>query len=150
VVIEMPDVVLVAERSSSQSVKSLIAELNNEGRRELDLDKKVYRPWGWYKDIDYGDGYKVKRIFVEPGESLSLQQHFHRSEHWTIVRGTAKVEYGDVAEIVQENKSVYIPLGSIHRLSHPGHTALEVIEVQTGNYLSEDDIVRHEDKYGRH
>ena len=141
---------LVADISSSQSIKSLTTELKKQERSELDLSIKVHRPWGWYKDIDCGVGFKVKRIFVEPGESLSLQQHFHRNEHWTVVKGTARVECDEVDEIVQENKSVYIPLGSIHRLSNPGHTALEVIEVQTGNYLSEHDIIRYEDKYGRH
>jgi mannose-1-phosphate guanylyltransferase/mannose-6-phosphate isomerase len=149
IVIETSDAVLVANRSRSQDVKHIVKALNDQAREEQTLHRKVYRPWGWYDSIDEGKSFKVKRILVKPGASLSLQKHHHRSEHWVVVTGTAEITNGDKKLLLSENQSTYIPLGEVHRLANPGSTPLEIIEVQSGSYLGEDDIVRFEDHYGR-
>ena len=149
VVVETPDAVLVADRQSSQDVKKIVAQLSNAQRGEQNLHRKVHRPWGWYDSIDNGPRHQVKRIMVKPGASLSLQMHHHRAEHWIVVSGTAEVTNGDKVIMLTENQSTYIPLGQTHRLANPGKVPLEIIEVQSGSYLGEDDIVRFEDTYGR-
>lgn len=149
VVVETPDAVLVADRSRSQEVKQIVAELDRAGRSEQTLHRQVHRPWGWYDSIDAGDRFQVKRIMVKPGASLSLQMHHHRAEHWIVVSGTAEVTCGERKILLSENQSTYIPLGETHRLANPGKVPLEIIEVQSGSYLGEDDIVRFEDTYGR-
>jgi mannose-1-phosphate guanylyltransferase/mannose-6-phosphate isomerase len=149
VVVETPDAVLVAHRDRIESVKELVSKLKKAGRTEVDAHRKVYRPWGWYDSIDSGPRFQVKRIVVNPGASLSLQLHHHRAEHWVVVTGTARVTRGDETFIVSENQSTYIPLGVKHRLQNPGKVPLEIIEIQSGTYLGEDDIVRFEDTYGR-
>ena len=149
VVVETPDAVLVADRSRSQEVKQIVAELDRAGRSEQTLHRQVHRPWGWYDSIDSGERFQVKRILVKPGASLSLQMHHHRAEHWIVVSGTAEVTCGDKVILLSENQSTYIPLGETHRLANPGKVPLEIIEVQSGSYLGEDDIVRFEDTYGR-
>jgi len=149
VVVETADAVLVAGRSQSQHVKKLVSALQAQKREEQTLHRKVHRPWGWYDSIDQGERFKVKRIMVKPGASLSLQKHHHRAEHWVVVRGTAEVTCGDKKILLGENQSTYIPLGEVHRLANPGKVPLEIIEVQSGSYLGEDDIVRFEDSYGR-
>jgi len=149
VVVETPDAVLVIDRSCCQDVKHVVAQLHKAGRSEQTLHRQVHRPWGWYDGIDAGDRFQVKRIMVKPGASLSLQKHHHRAEHWIVVRGTAEVTNGDTVTLLSENQSTYIPLGATHRLSNPGKLPLEIIEVQSGSYLGEDDIVRFEDGYGR-
>ena len=148
-VIETPDAVLVADRARSQDVKKIVATLEAQGRSEKSLHRKVHRPWGWYDSIDSGPRFQVKRIMVKPGASLSLQMHHHRAEHWIVVSGTAEVTNGDKVMVLSENQSTYIPLGQTHRLANPGKVPLEIIEVQSGSYLGEDDIVRFEDTYGR-
>ena len=149
VVVETPDAVLVASREKSQDVKNIVAQLGREQRGEQVLHRKVHRPWGWYDGIDQGPRHQVKRILVKPGASLSLQMHHHRAEHWIVVSGTAEVTNGDKVILLTENQSTYIPLGQTHRLANPGKVPLEIIEVQSGSYLGEDDIVRFEDTYGR-
>lgn len=149
VVIETPDAVLVADRSRSQDVKAIVNQLHSNGREEHTLHRKVHRPWGWYDSIDEADRFKVKRIQVNPKASLSLQKHHHRAEHWIVVKGTAEITNGDKTILLTENQSTYIPLGEVHRLANPGTIPLEIIEVQSGSYLGEDDIVRFEDNYGR-
>jgi len=149
IVIETADAVLVADKARSQDVKKVVEQLKAEHREESDLHRKMCRPWGWYDSIDEGDGFKVKRIQVAPGASLSLQKHYQRAEHWIVVKGTAEVTCGDHVITLTENQSTYIPLGEVHRLANPGKTPLEIIEVQSGSYLGEDDIVRFDDKYGR-
>ncbi|MES3002246.1 MAG: mannose-1-phosphate guanylyltransferase/mannose-6-phosphate isomerase [Pseudomonadota bacterium] len=149
VVVETPDAVLVMNRESSQDVKEVVAGLNARDRAEPLLPRKVHRPWGWYDSIDHGPRFQVKRILVKPGASLSLQMHHHRAEHWIVVSGTAKVTRGDDTFLLAENESTYIPMGQKHRLSNPGKVPLEIIEVQSGGYLGEDDIVRFDDTYGR-
>ncbi|AVR87876.1 mannose-1-phosphate guanylyltransferase/mannose-6-phosphate isomerase [Thauera aromatica] len=149
VVVETPDAVLVAAKDCAQDVKKIVARLKAEGRTLADTHRKVNRPWGWYDSIDGGDRFQVKRIVVKPGASLSLQMHHHRAEHWIVVRGTAEVTHGDKVMLLSENESTYIPLGHVHRLANPGKVPLEIIEVQSGSYLGEDDIVRFEDTYGR-
>ncbi len=149
VIVETPDAILAADRSRSQDVKDAIARLQELGRAERELHRKVHRPWGWYDSIDSGPRFQVKRILVKPGASLSLQMHHHRAEHWVVVKGTAEVTCGDKTLILSENESTFIPLGVRHRLSNPGKVALEIIEIQSGHYLAEDDIVRFEDDYGR-
>jgi mannose-1-phosphate guanylyltransferase/mannose-6-phosphate isomerase len=148
-VVETPDAVLVADRSQSQNVKKLVQQLEAQKREELTLHRKVNRPWGWYDSIDEGERFKVKRIQVNPGASLSLQKHHHRAEHWIVVKGTAEITNGDKVLLLSENQSTYIPLGEVHRLANPGNIPLEIIEVQSGSYLGEDDIIRFEDTYGR-
>jgi mannose-1-phosphate guanylyltransferase/mannose-6-phosphate isomerase len=149
VVVETPDAVLVADRAQSQQVKQIVAELDRAGRSEQALHRQVHRPWGWYDSIDAGPRFQVKRILVKPGASLSLQMHHHRAEHWIVVSGTAEVTCGEKKILLSENQSAYIPLGEKHRLANPGKVPLEIIEVQSGSYLGEDDIVRYEDTYGR-
>ncbi|MBM4128296.1 MAG: mannose-1-phosphate guanylyltransferase/mannose-6-phosphate isomerase [Nitrospira sp.] len=149
VVVETPDAVLVADRSRSQDVKHIVNTLQQQKREEHALHRKVHRPWGWYDSIDEGGRFKVKRIQVKPGASLSLQKHHHRAEHWVVVSGTAEITCGDKKLLLTENQSTYIPLGEVHRLANPGTIPLEIIEVQSGSYLGEDDIVRFEDHYGR-
>ena len=149
IVIETADAVLVADRKNSQDVKNIVAQLEAQKREEKNLHRKVSRPWGWYDSLDEGERFKVKRIQVKPGASLSLQMHHHRAEHWIVVKGTAEITNGDQVMVLNENQSTYIPQGQTHRLANPGKTPLEIIEVQSGSYLGEDDIVRFEDTYGR-
>lgn len=149
VVVETPDAVLVADRSRSQDVKHIVNSLQQQKREEHTLHRKVHRPWGWYDSIDEGGGFKVKRIQVKPGASISLQKHLHRAEHWVVVNGTADITCGDKKLLLTENESTYIPLGEVHRLANPGNIPLEIIEIQSGSYLGEDDILRFEDNYGR-
>ena len=149
IITESDDAILVSRRDRVQDVKKIVEQLKAEGRPEARLHRKVYRPWGSYDSIDVGDRFQVKRITVKPGASLSLQKHFHRSEHWVVVKGTAKVLNGDQEILLTENQSTYIPIGAVHRLENPGKFDLELIEVQSGGYLGEDDIVRLEDTYGR-
>ncbi|MBK8119716.1 MAG: mannose-1-phosphate guanylyltransferase/mannose-6-phosphate isomerase [Sulfuritalea sp.] len=149
VVIDTADAVLIAPKARTQEVKRIVSRLKAAGRSEVDLHRKVHRPWGWYDGIDSGARFKVKRIVVRPGASLSLQMHHHRAEHWVVVRGTARVTSGDASVLLGENESTYIPLGVKHQLANPGQIPLEIIEVQSGSYLGEDDIVRFEDSYGR-
>ena len=149
VVVETADVVLVASKDQVQDVKKLVDRLKAENRCEHMIHKQVYRPWGWYEGIDEGERFQVKRIMVKPGEKLSLQMHHHRAEHWIVVSGTASVTCGDEVLLLTENQSTYIPLGTSHRLENPGKIDLHMIEVQSGSYLGEDDIVRFEDIYKR-
>jgi len=149
VIVETADAVLVADRERSQDVKKLVSRLDKDKRTEHALHRKVHRPWGWYDSVDAGPRFQVKRIMVNPGATLSLQMHHHRAEHWIVVQGTAEVTCGDRKMILTENQSTYIPLGETHRLANPGKLPLEIIEVQSGSYLGEDDIVRFEDTYGR-
>ncbi|MEX8505280.1 mannose-1-phosphate guanylyltransferase/mannose-6-phosphate isomerase [Leptothrix ochracea] len=149
VVVETADAVLVADRARSQEVKKIVTRLSAQDRGEPSLHRKVSRPWGWYDSIDAGPRFQVKRILVKPGASLSLQMHHHRAEHWVVVSGTAEVTCGERKILLTENQSTYIPLGEVHRLSNPGRVPLEIIEVQSGSYLGEDDITRFEDTYGR-
>ncbi|MCP1172637.1 mannose-1-phosphate guanylyltransferase/mannose-6-phosphate isomerase [Ralstonia chuxiongensis] len=149
IIIDTPDAVLVTTREHVEQVKHVVAELDRKGRSHVAFHRKVARPWGWYDSIDAGDRFQVKRICVKPGASLSLQKHHHRAEHWIVVKGTAEVTRGQETFLLTENQSTYIPIGEIHRLHNPGKTALEMIEVQSGSYLGEDDIVRLEDSYGR-
>ncbi len=149
VVVETPDAVLVAHKDKTQDVKKIVASLKHEKRAEGQLHRKIFRPWGWYDCVDIGKRFQVKRIVVKPSASLSLQMHHHRAEHWIVVSGTAQVTRGDTKYLVSENESTFIPLGTRHRLENPGSVPLEIIEVQSGSYLGEDDIVRFEDVYGR-
>lgn len=149
VVIDTLDATLVAHRDHVQDVKKIVEQLNAQNRSEAILHREVDRPWGTYDCIDNGARFQVKHIIVKPGERLSLQMHHHRAEHWIVVRGTAEVRCGDQTLLVTENQSTYIPLGALHQLTNPGKVSLEIIEVQSGSYLGEDDIVRFEDSYGR-
>lgn len=149
VVVETADAVLVAHKDRVQDVKDVVNWLKSEGREEHLVHRRVYRPWGCYEGIDIGDRYQVKRITVSPGASLSLQMHHHRAEHWIVVKGTARVTRDNDVFILSENESTYIPIGTRHRLENPGAIPLEMIEVQSGSYLGEDDIVRFDDIYGR-
>ena len=149
IIVETADAVLVADRKNSQDVKSIVNVLEQQKREEKNLHRKVARPWGWYDSVDEGERFKVKRIQVKPGASLSLQMHHHRAEHWIVVKGVAEITNGDKVVTLTENQSTYIPQGQRHRLANPGKTPLEIIEVQSGSYLGEDDIVRFEDTYGR-
>jgi mannose-1-phosphate guanylyltransferase/mannose-6-phosphate isomerase len=149
VVVETPDAVLVLNKSESQDMKQVVEMLASRQRQEKNLHRKVYRPWGWYDSIDQGEQFKVKRIQVNPGASLSLQMHKHRAEHWVVVKGIAEITCGEKIFKLVENESTFISAGQKHRLSNPGNTPLEIIEVQSGTYLEEDDIVRLEDNYGR-
>jgi mannose-1-phosphate guanylyltransferase/mannose-6-phosphate isomerase len=149
IVVETPDAILVAHKSKTQDVKKIVDHLKREGRAEGQLHRKVFRPWGSYDGVDSGERFLVKRIIVNPGSRLSLQMHHHRAEHWIVVRGTARVTRGDASFLVSENESTFIPLGTQHRLENPGRVPLEMIEVQSGSYLGEDDIVRFDDVYGR-
>ena len=149
IVVETNDAILVTDKDLSQDVKQIVEKLNLEGFTEAKIHKKIYRPWGHYQSIENGDRWQIKKIVVNPNEALSLQMHHHRSEHWIIVNGTAKVEINEKEKLLEENQSVYIPLASKHRLSNPGKVPLVLIEVQSGSYLGEDDIVRFKDDYGR-
>jgi mannose-1-phosphate guanylyltransferase/mannose-6-phosphate isomerase len=149
VIIETADAVMVADRNQSQLVKKIISQLSDQAREEHLHHRKVSRPWGWYDTIDVGENFKVKRIQVNPGASLSLQKHAKRAEHWVVVKGTAEVTCGDQTITLKENESTFIPLGEKHRLFNPSTDLLEIIEVQSGSYLGEDDIVRIDDQYGR-
>jgi mannose-1-phosphate guanylyltransferase/mannose-6-phosphate isomerase len=149
VVVETADVVMVAHRDQLHLVKDAVSELKTAGRTECDMHRKVQRPWGYYDGIDEGHRFQVKRIVVSPGACLSLQMHHHRAEHWVVVKGTARVTRGDEQFLLSENQSTYIPLGVTHRLENPGLVPLEIIEIQSGAYLGEDDIVRFEDNYSR-
>ena len=149
VVVETKDAVLVAGKDQVQDVKKIVERLKAEGRSEYELHREVYRPWGKYDSIDSGERYQVKRITVKPGNKLSVQMHHHRAEHWIVVSGTARVGRDDEEIMLTENESVYLPVGCVHWLENPGKIPLELIEVQSGSYLGEDDIVRFEDLYGR-
>jgi mannose-1-phosphate guanylyltransferase/mannose-6-phosphate isomerase len=149
IVVAMADAVLVAPRTKSGDVKALVEQLRSRGRPEVLAHRRVYRPWGHYRTIDVGGRDHVKRIVVNPGATLSLQKHFHRAEHWVVVKGTAEVTIGEDVRTLYENESVYVPIGSVHRLANRGRIPLEIIEVQVGSYLGEDDIVRLEDVYNR-
>jgi len=149
VVIATGDAVLVAARDKAENVKALVEELKSQNRREAVEHRRIYRPWGYYDSIDTGTRFQVKRIMVNPGAAISLQMHHHRAEHWIVVKGTARVIRGEETILLSENESAYIPIGTRHRLENPGKLPLEIIEVQSGAYLGEDDIVRFEDTYGR-
>ena len=140
---------MVAHKDSVQDVKIITEELKVKARSEWQLSREVNRPWGKYDSIDFGERYLAKRITVKPGAKLSVQMHHHRAEHWVVVSGTARVRNGDKTFLLSENESTYIPIGTIHSLENPGKVELELIEVQTGIYFGEDDIVRFEDRYGR-
>jgi len=149
IVVETPDAVLVANKDNAQDVKEVVNSLKNTSRSEFQTHRRVYRPWGHYEGIDAGYRFQVKRLTVKPGAALSLQMHHHRAEHWIVVKGTARVTKGEEVIMLAENQSTYIPLGTTHRLENPGNVELEIIEVQSGSYLGEDDIVRFEDLYNR-
>jgi mannose-1-phosphate guanylyltransferase/mannose-6-phosphate isomerase len=149
VVVATADAVLVMPKREAERVKDLVERLKTRNRTEVLEHRRIYRPWGFYQTADVGARYQVKRICVNPGARLSLQKHFHRSEHWVVVRGAAEVTVGEEVRLVHENESVYVPIGSVHRLANPGKIPLELIEVQVGSYLGEDDILRLEDVYRR-
>ncbi|MDR6267580.1 mannose-1-phosphate guanylyltransferase/mannose-6-phosphate isomerase [Roseobacter sp. N2S] len=149
VAVAMPDAVLVADKSRAQDVKVVVAALKAQGAKQAETFPRDHRPWGWFESLVVGDRFQVKRIVVHPGAALSLQSHHHRAEHWIVVQGTAKVTVDDDVKLVTENQSVYIPLGAVHRMENPGKVPMVLIEVQTGSYLGEDDIIRYEDVYSR-
>jgi len=149
VVVETKDAVMVAPRSRAQEVRSLVERLKRDERYETQLHRQVFRPWGSYDSLDRGDRFQVKRLIVNPGAVLSLQMHHHRAEHWIVVAGTARVTRNDEVFLLEENESTYIPIGTAHRIENPGKLPLHIIEVQSGSYFGEDDIVRFEDNYGR-
>lgn len=149
VIVETADAVMVAPKGRSQDVKRIVDALKAQGREEVSLHREVFRPWGSYDSIDNGSRYQVKRLTVKPGAVLSLQMHHHRAEHWIVVKGTAEITRGEEVFLLTENQSTYIPLGTVHRIANPGNVPLDIIEVQSGSYLGEDDIVRYEDTYGR-
>ncbi|MNE17917.1 Mannose-1-phosphate guanylyltransferase 1 [compost metagenome] len=149
VIIQTKDAILVASKDKVQDVKSIVEELKRRGRKEYRTHREVYRPWGQYDSIDDGNGYQVKKILIRPGERLSTQMHHHRAEHWIVVSGTAKVINAEREFLITENESTFIPIGAIHSLENPGKVDLELIEIRSGRYLDEDDIVRLSDKYGR-
>lgn len=149
IAVAMPDAVLVADSSRAQDVKIAVSKLKEKQAPQAEQFPRDYRPWGWFESIAVGERFQVKRILVKPGQSLSLQSHNHRAEHWIVVSGTAKVTNGDDVSLITENQSVYIPIGAVHRLENPGDEPVMLIEVQTGSYLGEDDIIRYEDKYAR-
>ena len=149
VVVETKDAVMVANKKNAEHIKTVVNRLKAEKRPEFEFHREVFRPWGSYDSIDNGGRFKVKRITVKPGEKLSVQMHHHRAEHWVVVSGTANVTIGDETQMLTENESVYIPIGKVHALENPGKIPLELIEVQSGAYLGEDDIVRFSDRYGR-
>jgi len=149
IVVESDDAILVAHKDNAQQVKDIVKTLDARGETKHKVHRKVFRPWGHYDSIDSGSRFQVKRIKVKPGEKLSLQMHHHRAEHWIVVRGTALITCGDETKLMTENQSTYIPVGVTHRLENPGKVDLEIIEVQSGSYLGEDDIVRFDDTYGR-
>ena len=143
------DAVLVADARSAQSVRLAVETLKARGAPQATAFARDHRPWGWYETIGAGDRFQVKRIHVHPGAALSLQSHLHRAEHWVVVQGTARVTVGNTVSLVAENQSIYVPLGEVHRLENPGRVPMVLIEVQTGTYLGEDDIIRYEDRYAR-
>lgn len=149
IVVETDDAVMIAAKDRVQDVKEIVAQLKVEGRSEADIHRKAYRPWGHYDSVDSGERHQTKRIVVKPGGKLSVQKHHHRAEHWVVVKGTALITKGDEKLLITENESTYIPLGIVHCLENPGVIPLEIVEVQTGSYLGEDDIVRFDDQYGR-
>lgn len=149
VVVETADAVLVVKKDHTQEIKKLVVDLGDEGHGLAHSHRKVHRPWGWYDSLERGDRFNVKRIVVNPGASLSLQKHCHRAEHWIVVKGIAEVVKGEEKFLLRENESTYIGLEEIHRLKNPGDFPLEIIEVQSGDYLGEDDIIRFDDAYGR-
>lgn len=149
VIVETSDAVLVAHRDRAQDVKKIVGALKAQKRSEHLMHRRVYRPWGWYEGLDSGQRFQVKRLMVKPGAAISLQMHHHRAEHWVVVTGTARVTRDDEVFLISENQSTYIPIGMRHRLENPGHIPLEIVEVQSGSYLGEDDIERFEDKYDR-
>ncbi|MBT8411474.1 MAG: cupin domain-containing protein, partial [Octadecabacter sp.] len=149
IAVAMPDAVLVADRSRSQDVKKVVDALRAQGAAQADAFTKDHRPWGWFESLVKGSRFQVKRIVVHSSGKLSLQSHVHRAEHWVVVEGTAKVTVGEEVKMIFENQSIYVPQGEVHRLENPGKVPLTLIEVQTGSYLGEDDIVRHEDVYSR-
>ncbi|MEF3244433.1 MAG: mannose-1-phosphate guanylyltransferase/mannose-6-phosphate isomerase [Caldisericaceae bacterium] len=149
IVLETDDAILVTKRGNGQNVKEIIEKLKKENRKEAIEHREIFRPWGSYKTLETGDRYRIKRVVVKPGESLSLQMHYHRSEHWVVIRGTAQVTIGDKTFFVHEGESTFVPKSTLHRLANLGKIPLEIIEVQNGEYVEEDDIVRFEDKYGR-
>jgi mannose-1-phosphate guanylyltransferase/mannose-6-phosphate isomerase len=149
IVVATSDAVLVIPKSQSEKVKELVAALKTSKRPEATEHRRIYRPWGYYQGVDSGPRYQVKRIVVKPGGKLSLQKHHHRAEHWVVVKGAAEVTLNQDTRIVHENESIYLPIGSMHRLANPGRIPLELIEVQVGSYLGEDDILRFEDIYQR-
>jgi mannose-1-phosphate guanylyltransferase/mannose-6-phosphate isomerase len=149
VVVETHDAIMVAHKDQAQNVKNIVEALSQQDRKEVHTHRKCYRPWGSYDSVDMGERFQVKRITVNPGASLSLQMHFHRAEHWVVVSGTAEVTRDDEVILLGENQSTFIPLGSVHRLRNPGRVPLEIVEVQSGSYLEEDDIVRLQDSYNR-
>jgi len=149
VIVSTPDAVMVAPRGRAEEVKHLVTTLKQAGHVEATNHRRVHRPWGYYESVDAGDRFQVKRLVVAPKGKLSLQKHLHRAEHWVVVRGTAEVTIGDKVSTVHENESVYVPIGAVHRLANPGKIALELVEVQSGSYLGEDDIERFDDVYRR-
>jgi mannose-1-phosphate guanylyltransferase/mannose-6-phosphate isomerase len=149
IIVETADAVLVAHKDNSQEVKRIVETLKAQKREEHLFHRRVFRPWGSYEGVVAGERFQVKKIMVHPGAALSLQMHHHRAEHWVVVKGTARVTRGEDVFLISENESTYIPLGTMHRLENPGTLPLEMIEVQSGSYLGEDDIVRYDDKYGR-
>lgn len=148
-VVATNDAVLVADRNRAQDVRLAVAALKDKGARQAETFRRDHRPWGWFETLVLGERFQVKRIVVHPGAALSLQSHVHRSEHWIVVSGTARVTVDDQVTLISENQSVYVPLGSVHRLQNPGKVPMVLIEVQTGPYLGEDDIIRYEDVYAR-
>jgi mannose-1-phosphate guanylyltransferase/mannose-6-phosphate isomerase len=149
VVIAMPDAVLVAHKDRAQDVKLAVQQLKARGVVQAETSPRDFRPWGWFESLVVGGRFQVKRIVVNPGAALSLQSHHHRAEHWIVVEGTAKVTIDDAVQLITENQSVFIPLGAVHRMENPGKVPMVLIEVQTGSYLGEDDIIRYEDVYAR-
>ncbi|EED7677431.1 mannose-1-phosphate guanylyltransferase/mannose-6-phosphate isomerase, partial [Salmonella enterica subsp. enterica] len=149
VVVQTKDAVLIADRHAVQDVKKVVEKIKADGRHEHHMHREVYRPWGKYDSIDAGERYQVKRITVKPGEGLSVQMHHHRAEHWVVVAGTARVTINGEVKLLGENESIYIPLGATHCLENPGKIPLDLIEVRSGSYLEEDDVVRFRDRYGR-
>jgi mannose-1-phosphate guanylyltransferase len=149
VIVDTKDALLVAHKDKAQEIKSIVEQLDSQQRPESIHHREVFRPWGKYDAMDSAERFQVKRITVKPMAKLSVQMHHHRAEHWVVVKGTAKVTIDGVESLVSENESVYIPIGAVHALENPGKIAIELIEIQTGSYLGEDDIVRLEDRYGR-
>jgi mannose-1-phosphate guanylyltransferase len=149
VVVSTNDATLIANKDRAEDAKVIASQLQRRGRSEWELHREVYRPWGKYDSVDHGERYQVKRITVKPGAKLSVQMHHHRAEHWVVVSGVARVTNGDKTFLLRETESTYIPIGVVHALENPGGVPLEIIEIQSGSYLGEDDIVRLEDRYGR-
>jgi len=149
-IVDTDDAVLIAKKGETQKVRDVVNILNKNNRKEALEHLTTYRPWGSYTILEQGERYKIKRIVVNPGERLSLQMHYHRSEHWVVIKGAAKVTIGETESHIHENESIYVPKSTLHRLENPGKVPLEIIEVQNGEYVGEDDIVRLDDIYGRH